>query len=383
MKNKMVQKTDLATKSPKSKKNKIIALSIICVAIVSFIAVLVIYLLGGYDSVIGTKDGKYEAIKSSKEDSKVVGKIDGFNVKYEELKYVSYIVKERYKTLYGEDVWDNEENAEKYREAFEEEVMRELCDIYATLSICDEVKVKTKSDEVNQFVDAQMAEIIDKDFKSDVEAYKEYLAKYNLTDAFNRFKVKCYYLDILALEKMVDNGHDIIKYSDRDVNAFIDYVVTSDDFYRTIHVYYEKDGVNDDETRREAMALVSDMKAMADDATRYERMCYFIGHRGDYKEGYITDTKAGFYITKGVFGDEYDGVATVLGEYDVALVETEYEFFVVMKMPKERDHVSKNLDSILSYYYEKAYFDYKNEVANSISFEPNKYYETLDILNLQ
>ena len=383
MKNKMVQKTDLATKSPKSKKNKIIALSIICVAIVSFIAVLVIYLLGGYDSVIGTKDGKYEAIKSSKEDSKVVGKIDGFNVKYEELKYVSYIVKERYKTLYGEDVWDNEENAEKYREAFEEEVMRELCDIYATLSVCDELKVKTKSDEVNQFVDAQMAEIIDKDFKSDVEAYKEYLAKYNLTDAFNRFKVKCYYLDILALEKMVDNGHDIIKYSDRDVNAFIDYVVTSYDFYRTIHVYYEKDGVNDDETRREAMALVSDMKAMADDATRYERMCYFIGHRGDYKEGYITDTKAGFYITKGVFGDEYDGVATALGEYDVALVETEYEFFVVMKMPKERDHVSKNLDSILSYYYEKAYFDYKNEVANSISFEPNKYYETLDILNLQ
>lgn len=383
MKNKMVQKTDLAVKSPKSKKNKIIALSIICVAIVSFIAVLVIYLLGGYDSVIGTKDGKYEAIKSSKEDSKVVGKIDGFNVKYEELKYVSYIVEERYKTLYGEDVWDNEESAAKYREAFEEEVMRELCDIYATLSICDELKVKTKSDEVNRFVDAQMAEIIDKDFKSDVEAYKEYLAKYNLTDAFNRFKVKCYYLDILALEKMVDNGHDIIKYSDRDVNAFIDYVVSSDDFYRTIHVYYEKDGVNDDETRREATALVSDMKAMADDAARYERMCYFIGHRGDYKEGYITDTKAGFYITKGVFGDEYDGVAATLSEYDVALVETEYEFFVVMKMPKERDHVSKNLDNILSYYYEKAYFDYKNEVAKNISFEPNKYYATLDLLNLQ
>ena len=141
--------------------------------------------------------------------------------------------------------------------------------------------------------------------------------------------------------------------------------------------------MNDDETRREATALVSDMKAMADDAARYERMCYFIGHRGDYKEGYITDTKAGFYITKGVFGDEYDGVAATLSEYDVALVETEYEIFVVMKMPKERDHVSKNLDNILSYYYEKAYFDYKNEVAKNISFEPNKYYATLDLLNLQ
>ena len=380
MSNTDIQKSNVNTK--KKKRNKIIALSVICVAVVSFIAVIMIYLLGGYDSVIGTKDGKYEPIKSSKEDSKTVGKIDGFNVKYEELKYVAFVVKERYEALYGEDVWENAEKIAMYKDAFEAEVMRELCDIYATLSICDGLKIKTGSDEVNKYVDAQMEEIIDKDFHASLEEYNEYLEKYNLTDSLNRFKIKCYYLDILALDKMVDDGHEIIKYSDRDVNAFVDYVTSNDDFYRTIHVYFEKDGKNDDDIRFEAGALVSDMKAISDDSARYERMCYFIGHRGDYKEGYVTDTKAGFYITDGVFGDEYDTAARSVEEYGVTLVETEYGFFVVMRMPKEKAHVSQNLEGILAYYYEKTYFDYRSNVAKSLTFKPNKYYETLDILNL-
>ena len=375
--------TTQSIKNKKSKKSKIIAISIISVAVVSFIAVLVIYLTGGYNGLIGTKDGKYEPIESSKEDSKNVGKIDGFNVKYEELKYVAFVVKERYKTLYGEDVWRNSETRAKYKDAFEEDVIRELCDIYATLSICEDEKVKTNSKEVNEYVDAQMEEIIDKDFKGSLEDYKSYLETYKLTDAFNRFKIKCYYLDILALQKMVEKEHDIIKYSDRNPSEFINYVVESDDFYRTIHVYFEKDGKNDSETRFEAEALVADMKAIKDNDARYERMHYFIGHRGDYKAGYITDTKAGFYITDGVFDKEYDKAARELDDYGVALVETEYEYFVIMKMPKEKEHVTKSFDNILAYYYEKVYFDYRTSVAENLEFKPNKYYGTLDLLNLE
>lgn len=369
------------TKKAKSKKSKIIAISIISVALVSFIAVLIIYLTGGYNGLIGTKNGKYEPIESSKADLKNVGKIDGFNVKYEELKYVSFVVSERYKTLYGDDVWENAEKREKYIAEFEADVIDELCDIYATLSICDDINVKTNSKEVNEYVDAQMEEIIDKDFKGSLEDYTSYLSKYRLTDSFNRFKIKCYYLDILALQNMVEKEHDIIKYSERNPSEFIDYVINSDDFYRTIHVYFEK-GENDSETRFEAEALVADMKAISDDNARYERMHYFIGHRGDYKEGYITDTKAGFYITDGVFGEEYDKAARALEDYGVALVETEYEYFVIMKMPKEADHVTRSFDNILAYYYEKAYFDYRTSVAKSLEFKPNKYYGTLDLLNL-
>lgn len=372
----------IAKSNPKQKKkNKIIAISIIAVAIVSFIAVLIIYLLGGYDGVIGTKNGKYEPIKSSKEESKVIGKIGGFNVKYEELEYVTFIVKERYEKEYGADVWKNPESAAKYKQQLEEDVISELCDIYATLAICEELGIKTSSKDANSYVDAQMAEIIDKDFGGSVEKYKEYLEKYNLTDAFNRFKMKCYYLDLEIVDKMAEEGHDCMKYSDKDVNAFIDYVVNENDFYRTIHVYFEK-GENDAEVKKEVDALLADLKAMENDEDRYERMCYFIGHRGDYREGYVTDTKAGFYITDGVFGTEYDTASREIKNYDVTVAETEYEYFLIMKMPKEREQVSKNLDKLLAYYYEKAYFDYRATVAKNLEFKSNKYYNSLDITNI-
>lgn len=381
MKEKNLQISKGAVSDKKKRKNKIIAISIIAVAIVSFIAVLVIYLLGGYDGVIGTKNGKYEPIKSTKEESKVIGKIGGFNVKYEELEYVTFIVKERYEKEYGADVWTDPEKAAKYKEQLEADVISELCDIYATLAICEELNIKTGSKDANSYVDAQMAEIIDADFDGSVEKYREYLEKYNLTDAFNRFKIKCYYLDLEIVEKMASDGHDCIKYSDKDVNAFIDYVVNENDFYRTIHVYFEK-GENEDETKNEVNALLADLKAMNNDEDRYERMCYFIGHRGDYREGYVTDTKAGFYITDGVFGIEYDAAAKGMGDYDVAIAETEYEYFLIMKMPKERDQVSKNLDGLLAYYYEKAYFDYRATVADNLEFKPNKYYNTLDLISI-
>ena len=370
-----------AANGKKKRKNKIIAISIISVAIVSFIAVLIIYLLGGYEGVIGTKDGKYEPIKSTKEQSKVIGKIGGFNVKYEELEYVTFIVKERYEKEYGADVWTDPEKAAKYKEQLEADVISELCDIYATLAICEELNIKTGSKDANSYVDAQMAEIIDADFDGSVEKYREYLEKYNLTDAFNRFKIKCYYLDLEIVEKMASDGHDCIKYSEKDVNAFIDYVVNQNDFYRTIHVYFEK-GDNDNETKNEVNALLADLKAIDNNEDRYERMCYFIGHRGDYREGYVTDTKAGFYITDGVFGAEYDAAAKGMNDYDVAIAETEYEYFLIMKMPKERDQVSRNLDSLLAYYYEKAYFDYRATVAKNLEFKPNKYYSTLDITSI-
>lgn len=372
----------IAKSNPKQKKkNKIIAISIIAVAIVSFIAVLIIYLLGGYDGVIGTKNGKYEPIKSSKEESKVIGKIGGFNVKHEELEYVTFIVKERYEKEYGADVWKNPESAAKYKQQLEADVISELCDIYATLAICEELGIKTSSKDANSYVDAQMAEIIDKDFGGSVEKYKEYLEKYNLTDAFNRFKMKCYYLDLEIVDKMAEEGHDCMKYSDKDVNAFIDYVVNENDFYRTIHVYFEK-GENDAEVKKEVDALLADLKAMESDEDRYERMCYFIGHRGDYRDGYVTDTKAGFYITDGVFGTEYDTASREIKNYDVTVAETEYEYFLIMKMPKEREQVSKNLDKLLAYYYEKAYFDYRATVAKNLEFKPNKYYNSLDITNI-
>jgi hypothetical protein len=334
--------------------------------------------LGVFDS------GNVKPIRSSREDRKVVGEIDGHKVKYEELKYVTYVIKEQYKEEYGEDVWDTEESAAKHREAFEKDVIDALKEIYSTVIACEEIGVKVNNQDAKDFTSAQLDDIVAKDFSGDFEAYKTYLEANNLTDAFMRFKTKTVYLDLQVKNKMIEDGNERIKYSNDNAKEFVDYVVSNDDFFRTIHVYYEKTGddVADKQKLHEALGIVSELNGVEDTDARYERMKYYIGHVGDYKSGYVTDTKAGLYITEGVMGKEYDSAARGLDIYGVAIAETEYEYFVIMKMPKNAEDVRKNYDRIIGYYHEKIYFDYKNEIIGRSEFVGNEYYESLDLLKI-
>ncbi len=372
----MAKKTDKKAALPKKKRNKIIAITLIAVGLVSTIAVIIMAALGVFDA------GAVRPIRSSREDRRVVGTIDGHKVKYEELKYVTYVIKEQYREMYGEDIWDTEESAAKYREQLKADVIEALKEIYSTVIICDEVGIKVNNQEAKDYTQAQIEDIVAKDFGGDFEAYKTYLSDNKLTDAFMRFKTKTLYLDTQAKDKMIDDGNERIKYSEANAQDFINYVLESDDFYRTIHIYYEKtgDAESDAEKLREASAIAAELNGIADTDARYERMTYYIGHNGDYREGYVTDTRAGLYLTCGVMGDEYDGAATSLSLYEAQVVETEYEYFVVMKMPKEREDVQKNFDKILAYYHEKIYFDYKNEIIAKVEFEGNSYFDSLDLV---
>ncbi len=365
-------------KQSKSKKNKIIAISLIVVGIISTVAVIIMAACGVFDS------GKVKPIRSSREDRKIVGEIDGHKVKYEELKYVTYVIKEQYRAKYGEDVFETEESVAKYRGAFEKDVIDALKEIYATVIACDELGVKPNNQDAKNFTDAQVKDIIAKDFKGDFEAYKTYLEANNLTDAFMRFKTKTVYLDLQVKNKMIEDENERIRYTDANPKDFIDYVVSSDDFFRTIHIYYEKTGddVTDKAKLDEATAIISELNSISDPEERYERMKYYIGHVGDYKSGYVTDTRAGLYITEGVMGAEYDAAARLSDIYGVSLAETEYEYFVVMRMPKSADDVKSNYDRIMGYYHEKIYFDYKNEIIGRAVFEPNKFYEEIDLINI-
>ena len=362
----------------KNKRNKKIAMTLIIVGIISTVAVIIMAICGVFDS------GKVKEIRSSREDRQVVGEIGGYKVRYEELKYVTYVIKEQYREKYGEDIWDSEESAAKYRDQLEAEVIESLKEIYATAVICDEVGIKVNNSDAKAYTQAQIEDIVAKDFRGDFNAYCEYLTKNNLTDAFMRFKTKTVYLDLQAKTKMIESGNERIKYTDANAKEFINYVLNSDDFFRAIHIYYEKtgDATVDAAKLAEAEAIVAELNAISDNEERYEKMKYYIGHNGDYKSGYVTDTKAGLYITEGVMGEEYDAAALSVDLCGVAIAETQYEYFVIMRMPKDESDIQKNYDKIIGYYHEKVYFDYKNEVIGRTEFVPNKFYDGLDLVKI-
>lgn len=362
----------------KKKKNKIIAISLIAAGLVSTVAVVIMAVMGVFDS------GDVKPIRSSREDRRVVGTIDGHKVRYEELKYVTYVIKEQYREKYGENVWDSEESAAKYRDELTSDVIEALKEIYATVIACDEVGVNVNNQEAKDFTDAQLEDIVAKDFSGDFDAYKSYLEKNSLTDAFMRFKTKTVYLDLQAKNKMIEDGNDRIKYTDANAQQFINYVVSSDDFFRTIHIYYEKTGNAELDAAKlsEAEAIANEINGISDTEEKYEKMKYYIGHVGDYRAGYVTDTRAGLYITEGVMGEAYDKAARSCEVYGVSVAETEYEYFVVMRMPKSADDVKSNYDRIIGYYHEKIYFDYKNEIMSRVEFVGNEFYKSLDIVSI-
>lgn len=54
-------------------------------------------------------------IKSTDEELAVVGQVGGFDVLYEELRYVTINYKKQLESEYGEGIWENDATAEVYR----------------------------------------------------------------------------------------------------------------------------------------------------------------------------------------------------------------------------------------------------------------------------
>ena len=57
--------------------------------------------------------------KQEKLEQTVVGTCGGFDVLYEELRYVTLTYKEMFESTYGKGIWDDPESAEKYRAELE------------------------------------------------------------------------------------------------------------------------------------------------------------------------------------------------------------------------------------------------------------------------
>ena len=362
------------TQSPeKKKRNKIIAISIISAAVVCFVVFIVIVLV--------YQLGKAKPIKGTEEELRVVGSIDGFEVKYEELRYLSLLYQSAYERNYGENVWQDE----AMREKFEEEVIANLKNNYAVLAACKSLNIDTDMKEAEEYAQEQIEQIVENDFGGSMKKYKEFLKENNLTDSLMRFLCKVDFLESLALHTMSENKI-YIEYNDSTYLEFLDYVLTSDDYARTIHVFLSKT-IGDDEANAqklsEATEIAQDLKNIEDENERYEAMKSHIG-KTEYVEGFSMSTKDGVYFTRGQMGDEYENAAFALDEYGVSdVVETDDGYYVIMKLPKEQDYVYNEGPTLLSYYQNAVLNVYVKAFKDSIDFVPNEYFNSLDLTRIE
>lgn len=354
---------------------KTIAAVIIGVAIIAAIIFAILVAVFGLQRV--------KPIKSTKSEAAVVGECAGYEVKYEELRYVTLLCCAELDEKLGKyDELSAEERAQ-YENTLKELVVEKIKSNYIVLSLCDEYGIDVGSRKIDNQVQKDIEAFVDESFLGSFDSYKAAIKEMNLTDSLLRFTYKVDYLEELLLEKVVEST-DLIKYDEDTIVDFTDYVMTGGDYVRTIHAYYPKRSahVNTSNSRQRAEATASALASIADDDERYLAMCSAIGE-APFVAG-ISMTGNGIYFTYGQMGDAYESAAFALEEFGVSdVVETSDGYYVIMRLDLDEQTVKKKAREFLVQYKYVILNSLENAHAEQVTFTPNEYFSSISLIDIE
>ena len=355
-------------------KKKIVAASILGVAVIAFIVGMIIAAVNGF--------GRIRAIKSSDEEAAVVGSVAGYEVRYEELRYITLLHKSALDSAMGKYETLSDTAKVEYRAALEREVLHDIENNYVVLSLCDKYGIDTDSREVKKEVDDAIEVFVETELGG-MKEYKVWLAENHLTDAFMRLVYRVDVLEEKLVAYMAENKIGI-EYDNVENADFTDYVMSSGDFVQTTHTYYPTDWkYADGRTAAQKAADAAKELSMVDgDEERYAAMRSAIG-KAPFVSG-ISMTGDGVYFTYGQMGDFYESVAFELDLYETSdVVESEDGYYVIMRLPLEREYVARHASELLTQYKYAALYKACDEQREQISFTPNEYFGTLKLIDIQ
>lgn len=373
-------KTQKETKENKKinlTKKKIVAAAIIGAAILAAIIFAVIVIVNGL--------GRVRPIKSSEQDATVVGECAGFDIRYEELRYVTIVCRaELDRELGAYDSLDLSEQ-DAYEKALEAKVFEKLKENYSVLALAEEVGIKTDSYALKREVQKSIEKFVNQNCNDSVEEYKTALASMNITDSLLRFVYKVDIVEGQILDKLIEDGDRILYSVDEpeSVVDFTEYVVNSGDYARTIHAYYPKTSqyIDASESLERAKATAAALAAEKNDEARYSMMYSAIG--SVFVPGFSL-TNDGVYFTRGQMGEAYESAAFALEYFGTSeVVETVDGYYVIMRLEPELEGARKRVNELLAQYQYSVLYSLENEQKDNIEFVPNEYFESIRLIDIK
>ena len=368
----LVSKDGAAKRKSWWNKKKIIAVSIIGAAI---LAAIIFSVVIAATTVF--------PIASTEEESRVVGQVGKYEVKYEELRYVTLLNKRVLDKELGKYEDLDAVKQHEYKKLLKERVYDDIRSNYVVLTLCEEYGIRTDSLILRMRVQDDIQNSVEESFGGDVSKYKEALKKEGLTDSFFRFTLRIDYLEMELQEHFVKNKIDI-KYDESDLGGFIEYVMGSEDWLRTIHAYYPKQHQYIDVTQSASRAenAYTEVFAAVGDENRLEAMNDAI-KSAPFVSGFSMTTD-GIYFTYGQMGEKYEEAAFALDEYGVSsVVETEDGYFVIMRLPLDEEDVKKQATELLAQYQFVPLKLREDEVRAGLKFEGNEYFDSISLIDIE
>ena len=360
---------DLSPKKGMSKKKKIITIVISAVLAVAVVA-------GVVAAIAMANAEKYRQYAAER---KTVATCNGYDIPYEELYFVTMFYKDSLEGTYGEGIWDDPATAEQYREELETLVAENLNQNYVVLSACRELGIRTEGSEVDSYVDKEMKNLRDA-FDSE-EEYKKWLAEHWMTEHYMRFSISISYLESAIYYTLM--GYDMYAYTMKNIADFRDYVETSGDYVRTLHVFIENvEGEDPAENLAKAQEISDALQAEEDVAKRRDLLGEYIG--STVNDDLLSITGDGYYFTRREMDEKYEEAAFGLeiGEVSEPVV-CRGGNFIIMRLYPDPEYIRENAADLLDSYHGVAVGLYEDKFRPACKVIFNEYGESIDLVALK
>ncbi len=348
------------------------------ILVIVAVSVMALLLIGGtLLIVLSNKREDYRMLSKQKE---VVATCNGFDISYDELYFVTQLYKDTLEFSYGDGIWDNPETAEKYRAELEELVLENLHENALILTACKDLSIPLDSDEQKEYVNNQMDKMMNEDFGGDRDRMLQALEDDGISERYMRYLIGVEYLHSSIYYTLSDIGY--YTYTENNLNEFMDYVATSENYARTLHAFVENDPGEDVEANRQKAQNMCDyLNAETDIAEREALMREYIGSANNED---LQISEYGYYFTHGEMDEAYEAATfdLLIGEIS-EVVETSDGFYVIMRLTPDSDYIPRIAMTLLKNYWGVAMGAFIENRTEQCTVTFNDYGKSLDLVHLE
>ena len=320
--------------------------------------------------------GAFASCSNKKQEQTPIGTCAGYDVLYEELRFVTLTYKSMLEGTYGKGIWDDPTTAEAYREELETLVWGNLLNNYAVLAACDyymgdAMKAGAMEDEdIVSAVDEQIQEM--KDSYNSKKEYKSALEEKFLTENFFRFTLtvaqlenELFYVLTQDLGLIENDLEDFVEWLKQDNCVYVQHILVSND-----------EGEDKEANRQKAEGI---RQQLLEDPSQITKM---IGKSEIDDDYYNIDP---YYIVRDVYVESMENAAFALTSvWDVSeVVDTENGFYIFVRMEdSEQILLTKSTALLKSYQWAKVE-ELIQGFRPDLKLELNDYGKTIDILTIE
>ncbi len=307
----------------------------------------------------------------------VVGKVGEFEVRYEELYFLSVGYAEGLEAKYGEYSSLDAAEAAKFDGELRELVYENIVTNHAILTLCKEYGLTLDAEGLDKRIDKYVDSMVATEFDGSRSDYKRSLEAYGMTENYVEFTaaVDLLYADLLT--KLLEDG--VIADDDAEVLSIIE-----NEFICTWHIMVANDEGDDVDANR---ALIEEAARKYANGTM--SMYDLIG--SNYNEDFSVPFE-GNYFTKGYAEKEYEDAAFALEIGEISDViecrginangQKLSCFYLIKRLPLDMEYIKTYFYELEEIYRDGIMAAKLDEVRDTLEFEPNEYCQSLSLSSL-